>query len=135
MDLDVLVVDDDVDMRTTLEELLADEGYVVESLSGAKTLIDVIESRSPKLVLLDLTMPGFDVSATAQIMHERGISSRTRIIALSGLDRLHQLVEEYGFHGALPKPFEIDQLFELVAETVVPRSDTDSASPGDVLHP
>lgn len=133
MSIDILVVDDDMDMRTTLVELLAGEGYVVESLSGAQTLIEIIESRRPKLVLLDLTMPGFDVAATAQKMRERGILSQSRIVALSGLDQLHRLVDSYGFHGALPKPFELDELFDLVAGAL--DAGPEDVSPSEELHP
>ena len=120
MGIDILVVDDDADMRMTLVELLADEGYSVQELSSARALVDDIEARRPRLVLLDLTMPGFDVARTAEEMADRGVLRSCRVIALSGLDRSEELAAQFGFHGALPKPFQIDDLLATVERALSP---------------
>ena len=59
-DGDVLVVDDDIDMRSRLRCMLEKEGWSVrEAGDGAEALNAVMET-APKLILLDLTMPIMD---------------------------------------------------------------------------
>jgi CheY-like chemotaxis protein len=57
----VLVVDDDEDIRVCLRELLADEGYRVETAVHGRQALDVLmRGERPCLVLLDLMMPVMD---------------------------------------------------------------------------
>jgi DNA-binding NtrC family response regulator len=56
----VLVVDDEVNARTALVELLRDEGYAVESAADAFKALGKMADFAPDLVLTDLKMPGMD---------------------------------------------------------------------------
>ena len=56
----VLVVDDEVNARTALTELLRDEGYEVEMAADAFKALGKYESFSPHVVVTDLKMPGMD---------------------------------------------------------------------------
>lgn len=55
----ILVVDDLVDHRELLSQVLVDLGYTVDTVGAARTALDVIHhGPRPKLVLVDLWMPG-----------------------------------------------------------------------------
>jgi DNA-binding NtrC family response regulator len=56
----ILVVDDEVNARTALAELLRDEGYEVETAADAFKALGKYEAFAPHLVLTDLKMPGMD---------------------------------------------------------------------------
>ncbi|HEY6035524.1 MAG TPA: response regulator, partial [Kofleriaceae bacterium] len=56
----ILVVDDEVNARTALAELLRDEGYEVEMAADAFKALGKFESFSPHVVVTDLKMPGMD---------------------------------------------------------------------------
>jgi DNA-binding NtrC family response regulator len=56
----ILVVDDEVNARTALAELLRDEGYVVDSAADGFKALGKLADFSPDLVLTDLKMPGMD---------------------------------------------------------------------------
>ena len=61
---DVLVVDDEADVRALLEQELEASGYAVRSAAGGAEALDLIEREKPSVVLLDLMMPppdGFEV--------------------------------------------------------------------------
>jgi CheY-like chemotaxis protein len=59
-DFDVLVVDDDEDVRTSLSEILGTEGLTVEEAGNGKEAIRVLHSAQVGVVLLDLNMPVLD---------------------------------------------------------------------------
>lgn len=129
MHVDILVVDDEPDIRTTLAELLRDEGYVVEELETALTLVHAIERLQPRLVLLDLTIPGVSVRDVVMEIHSRGLSSDVSIVALSGLEDTVKLADHWGLSGAVKKPFEIRQLLREVARFCPPPSTTPASPP------
>ncbi|MCK6550229.1 response regulator [Myxococcota bacterium] len=57
----ILIVDDDVDLRETMRDLLVDEGYsVAEASDGANAMTYLMTHERPKLILLDLMMPNMD---------------------------------------------------------------------------
>jgi CheY-like chemotaxis protein len=55
----ILVVDDDIAVRTGLVNLLEDEGYIAQGVSNGKTALDLIRTQpsSFSLIVLDLMMP------------------------------------------------------------------------------
>src|SRR5512142_543171 len=56
----ILVVDDEVNARTALAELLRDEGYSVETAADGFKALPKLEEFAPELLLTDLKMPGMD---------------------------------------------------------------------------
>ena len=60
-DATILIIDDDVASRKALAEVLTDEGYSVATASdGADGLTYLRQGHRPKVILLDLMMPGVD---------------------------------------------------------------------------
>jgi DNA-binding NtrC family response regulator len=56
----LLIVDDEVNARTALAELLREEGYAVETAADGFKALPKLEEHAPALVLTDLKMPGMD---------------------------------------------------------------------------
>ena len=57
----ILVVDDDPDIRTSLAEILGDEGYRVAGARNGREALDYLRRRTrPSLILLDMMMPDMD---------------------------------------------------------------------------
>ena len=67
----ILVVDDEVNARTALCELLRDEGYVVESAADGFKALGKVADFAPDLVLTDLKMPGMDGIQLLGKLHEQ----------------------------------------------------------------
>jgi len=67
----ILVVDDEVNARTALAELLRDEGYTVETAADGFKALPKLEDFSPDLVVTDLRMPGMDGLQLLKKAHER----------------------------------------------------------------
>jgi CheY-like chemotaxis protein len=66
----VLVVDDDADIRESLQLLLEDEGYRVRTAADGKQAVAMMADDPPCFVILDLMMPVMDGWEVAGRMHE-----------------------------------------------------------------
>jgi two-component system, NtrC family, nitrogen regulation response regulator NtrX len=58
MALEVLVVDDEADIRELVSGVLEDEGYAVRTAADSNATLDAVEERRPSMVLLDVWLQG-----------------------------------------------------------------------------
>ena len=107
----VLVVDDEPQVRATVREALAYEGYdVTEAADGAQAL-DIIPQNRPDVVVLDLWMPVMDGWTLRKRLHER--YPEIPVIVLSAMEiREPDLIALDAF--VLEKPFELDDLYAAI---------------------
>ena len=112
----ILVVDDDPAIRDLVADALKDEGYQVETASNGAEAVEVVEHERPSLVLLDMRMPVLDGWGFAQVMRARGV--RLPIVVMTAAENAQHWCDEIGGECALPKPFDLDQLFTTVARLV-----------------
>jgi CheY-like chemotaxis protein len=111
---DVLVVDDEADIRETLCAILEAEGYRVETASNGREALEALRAGArPKIVLLDLTMPvmnGYEL--LEQLANDRDLS-RIPVTVVSAICDVKPPRVPY-----LRKPFDIDALTGAVARGV-----------------
>lgn len=120
--VEVLVVDDDDDIRDTIRLALEDMGYIVYEAPDGRPALERLQAHPQGLVVvLDLNMPGMDgVALLHALATDPDLLARHRIIVLSArygrtLPLAHvQLITQ---HAAVlvPKPFELDALLQAVA--------------------
>ena len=105
----ILVVDDDQEIRTLLAEYLESNGFGVRTLPDGRELLRALDERPVDLVVLDLMMPGRDGLALCRDLRARG---RTPVLMLSArgedVDRIVGL--EMGADDYLAKPFHPREL-------------------------
>lgn len=115
MPREILVVDDDRDIRETLGEILAQEGYRVELAENGVRALEIMRRNSPALVLLDLMMPimsGWEVLEEAET-DER--LARIPVVVVSAMPApLAPAEARGGVKASLHKPLKLDQLLDLV---------------------
>jgi two-component system, NtrC family, nitrogen regulation response regulator NtrX len=58
MALEVLVVDDEADIRELVSGVLEDEGYAVRTAADSEATLEAVEERRPSMVLLDVWLQG-----------------------------------------------------------------------------
>jgi two-component system, sensor histidine kinase and response regulator len=78
----VLVVDDDADVRATLQEMLVAKGYRAQSAADAADARRAISAEPPDVILLDIEMPG--LSGTEALPAIRAVAPQAKIIMISG---------------------------------------------------
>ncbi|WP_437834542.1 AAA family ATPase [Sorangium sp. So ce1153] len=116
----ILVVDDNVDNRALLRDLLEPLGFeLLEAGSGERALA-LTRERTPDVIVMDLVMPGEDGREVTRRLRQRPELARTAIIAssasTSGADRQRSL--SAGCDDFLPKPVQAGALLELLRATL-----------------
>ncbi|MFL6122230.1 response regulator transcription factor [Actinophytocola sp.] len=110
----VLVVDDDPDVRESLQRSLEFEGYRVDTAAdGAQALAKVLsgcEDERPDLAIVDLMMPGVDGLETCRRLRAAG--QRLPVLMLTARDALGDRVTglDSGADDYLIKPFALEEL-------------------------
>lgn len=113
----ILVVEDDGEIRSVLAELLAQEGYQVASAPNGKEALDLIGRVVPKAILLDLMMPVMDGWTFMSKCRNNPVCREIPIVVLSaahGLQAQAERLKEEGIRAVLPKPFDVDALLGTV---------------------
>jgi two-component system response regulator HydG len=111
----ILVVDDEVNARTALAELLRDEGYVVESAADAFKALGKVAEFAPDLVLTDLKMPGMDGLQLLARLHEG--DRELPIVVMTAFGEVETAVRAMrsGARDYLAKPVNVAELSLVVA--------------------
>lgn len=110
----VLVVDDDRDIRETLAEILADEGYEVHTARNGLEGLEVVARQRPGLVLLDLFMPVMDGAEFRRQQLRNPDIADVPVIVISAAAGLERKVESLALAGYLEKPIHIEALLGIV---------------------
>lgn len=115
----ILIVDDEPDIRDTLVELLAADGYRIFTAADGAAALPCVVAQQPHLVLLDVDMPRLrGVEALVAI---RAVSPATRVIMMSGkadLDEAKRALAAGAF-DYVTKPFDLAYLDRAIRTAVL----------------
>ena len=114
----VLVVEDDPDIRDTVADVLQDEGYDVVSAKHGAEGIACLKSaaRLPAIIILDLMMPVMDGIAFREEQKKNPRWSEIPVLVLSADRTSRDKATAMGARAYLQKPFDINQLLDLLRE-------------------
>jgi len=107
----VLLVDDDSEQRLLGNTILTTLGYKVETVASGEKAIDLLESKSFDLVLLDMIMePGMDGLDTYQCIV--AIRPDQKVIIVSGYSETERMEKalEMGVRGYIKKPYTLEEM-------------------------
>ena len=110
----VLVVDDDPSLRDLVEMILGEEGYEVVAAADGQEALAQVERSLPGVILLDMKMPVMDGYEFARRFRAR-FGDAVPIVALTAAENPALCAEEIGARAWLAKPFEIQDLIDVVA--------------------
>ncbi|WP_300974597.1 sigma-54 dependent transcriptional regulator [Sphingomonas sp. LHG3406-1] len=116
MALEVLVVDDEADIRELVAGVLEDEGYAVRAAGNSTDALEAIESRRPSLVLLDVWLQGSRLDGLQLLEEVKRRDPSLPVLMISGhgnLDTAVAAIRE-GAIDFIEKPFEASRLLHLV---------------------
>ena len=113
----ILLVDDEPNILIALEFLMKQEGYTVEKAKDGQAALDLMETFTPDVVILDVMMPGMDGFEVAKKIREDAALFNTQIIFLTAKGTKEDRRKGYKSGGEiyLTKPFDNAELIESVA--------------------
>lgn len=117
----ILVVDDNKINLMITQKTIEKFNYKCSIALSGQEAIDILNSRSFDVVLMDINMPEMNGFETTRLIREKGI--KTPIIALTAFDK-EEVAEEAisaGFDDIISKPFDNKQLQKIIYEVVVER--------------
>jgi len=115
----ILVVDDEPDIRSLVQEILEDEGYQVSSAEHAEAARAALEERRPDLALLDIWMPGEDGISLLKHWRESG-QLDFPVVMISGHGTVETAVEatRMGAVDFVEKPLSLAKLLLVVEKAL-----------------
>ena len=110
----LLVVDDDADMLRLLSMRLMSAGYQVTAVTSAESALTQLEIEHPQLVLSDVRLPGRDGLALFDEIRKRHPTLPVILLTAHGSEQLVRIASSRGACGCLSKPFDIDEIAQVV---------------------
>jgi two-component system nitrogen regulation response regulator NtrX len=116
MALDILVVDDEADIRELVAGVLEDEGMTTRTAADSDRALTAIDDRRPSLVLLDVWLEGSRLDGLALLDEIKKRDPTLPVLVISGHGNLDTAVAAIrrGAADFIEKPFEAERLIHLV---------------------
>ncbi|WP_375381980.1 sigma-54-dependent transcriptional regulator [uncultured Sphingomonas sp.] len=116
MALDILVVDDELDIRELVSGVLEDEGYDTRTAADSDATLEAIAERRPSLVLLDVWLQGSRLDGLELLDEIKRRDPSLPVLVISGHGNLDTAVAAIrrGASDFIEKPFEAERLLLLV---------------------
>jgi two-component system nitrogen regulation response regulator NtrX len=112
MPLDILVVDDEADIRTLIAGVLEDEGYTARTAANSSEALAAITARRPSLLILDIWLQGSKLDGLELLDMVKARDPALPVLIISGHGNLDTAVAAIrrGAEDFIEKPFQADQL-------------------------
>jgi CheY-like chemotaxis protein len=116
----ILIVDDTPALLDVVRKCLQGEGYRVRTCLESRYAVELARAEKPDVIMLDVVMPEVSGWEVLTALREDPSFARTPVIVCTAyvaeaLGRLAELKGPDQHLGLLPKPFELEELIEVVA--------------------
>ncbi|MAI89403.1 sigma-54 dependent transcriptional regulator [Ponticaulis sp.] len=116
MSAEILIVDDEPDIRDLIGGVLEDEGYTIRTAGTAEGALAAVAERKPDLVILDVWLQGSGMDGLEMLHYLKSIDAVMPVIVISGHGSIETAVTAIrrGAYDFLEKPFKSDRLLVIV---------------------
>ena len=120
MATDILIVDDERDIRSLISMTLEDEGYATKQAAGAAEARNLLLSEPPKLAILDIWMRESDMDGLELLEWSKSIYPDLPILMISGHGTIETAVQAIrnGAYDFIEKPFKEERLLMMVSRAL-----------------
>ncbi|MGH7035337.1 MAG: sigma-54-dependent transcriptional regulator, partial [Stellaceae bacterium] len=117
---DIIVVDDEADIRTLMCGILADEGYETRQAGNSAEALAAIRSRQPALVVLDIWLQGSELDGLEILKIVKRELPQLPVVMISGHGNIETAVAaiKIGAYDFIEKPFKSDRLLLVVERAI-----------------
>ncbi len=116
---EILIVDDDAQLRQSFERLLTAEGHVVHTASCGEDGLDFVRRSAPDLVIMDVRMPGIDGLEAFRQMH--ALLPHMPVIVMTAYGTTDTAIEatKRGAFDFVLKPFDIPEILAQINKALI----------------
>jgi two-component system, NtrC family, nitrogen regulation response regulator NtrX len=120
MSVDILVVDDEGDIRDLVAGILEDEGYQTRTARNADEALAAVQARRPHLVFLDIWLQGSRLDGLQVLEAAKATHPDLPIVMISGHGNIETAVSaiQKGAYDFIEKPFKADRLLLVAARAL-----------------
>lgn len=113
---DILIVDDEADIRSLVSGILEDEGFVTREAASDTQALELIETRRPNLVLLDIWLQGSHMDGLEILSSIKKRHPGLPVVMMSGHGTVETAVKaiKEGAYDFIEKPFKADRMVMVV---------------------
>lgn len=117
---EILIVDDEADIRLMLSGILEDEGYITREAGSAEAALSAVNERRPGLVLLDIWLEGSKMDGLEVLETIRRDHPDVPVVMMSGHGNIETAVSSLrrGAYDFIEKPFKTDRLLVTVERAI-----------------
>jgi two-component system nitrogen regulation response regulator NtrX len=117
---DILIVDDEADIRTQISGILGDEGYQTRDAEDGVAALREIRARRPSLVILDIWFQGKDLDGLEVLNVLQRETPNLPVVMISGHGNIETAVSaiKRGAYDYIEKPFKSDRLLLIVERAI-----------------
>ncbi|OUS22157.1 two-component system response regulator [Rhodobacterales bacterium 59_46_T64] len=118
----VLLIEDEPNIIEAISFLLNRDGWRVDTHSNGIDAVEVVQAKSPDLVVLDVMLPGKSGYDILRELREGAATSDLPVLVLTarGQSRDRDMAERFGASRFMTKPFSNAEVLEVVRELVTP---------------
>lgn len=113
---DILIVDDEADIRFLIQGILEDEGYATRQAENARQVFEQLQSSLPSLVILDVWLQNSEFDGLAILEKIKAASPDLPVLMISGHGTIETAVKaiKQGAYDFIEKPFKTDRLLLMI---------------------
>lgn len=113
---DILIVDDEADIRLLIAGILGDEGYQTREAAESDTALDLLHQRQPSLIILDIWLQNSTLDGMALLNVIKADWPDVPVIMISGHGNIETAVNaiKHGAYDFIEKPFKADRLLVII---------------------
>jgi two-component system nitrogen regulation response regulator NtrX len=117
---EILIVDDEPDIRALIEGILSDEGYETRQAANSDQAIAAFRARRPSLVILDIWLQNSRLDGLGILAALHGEEPRVPCVMISGHGNIETAVQaiQNGAYDFIEKPFKSDRLLLVIARAL-----------------
>jgi len=114
----ILIVDDDPQLRLSFSKLLAAEGHTVAAAADGEAALEMVQRQTPDLVIMDIRMPGMSGLEAFQAIH--AVAPKLPVIIMTAFGTTETAIEatKLGAYDYILKPFDIPDILTTIDQAL-----------------
>ena len=117
---EILIVDDEKDIRELISDILKDEGYATRLAANSQECMAAVEENPPALIILDIWLRDSEMDGIEILKAVKANNPGIPVVIISGHGNIELAVAaiKQGAYDFIEKPFNIDQLIVVIARAM-----------------